>query len=73
MAEIPVFAEDDNITEGLESLQELGENGIQQMRMTMSVLVYRLSKILCNPDQKGGTSWFDTHLNPPVYCFTTRV
>ncbi|BDT68137.1 hypothetical protein os1_23190 [Comamonadaceae bacterium OS-1] len=59
MATVPIAASDDNIVDALRQLQDLGENGIGQMRQTMSVLIYRLSKVLCNPAQLGGSSWVD--------------
>lgn len=59
MATIPIASSGKDIVTALNDLEKLGENGINQARLTMSVLIYRLSKILCHPEQLGGTSWTD--------------
>ncbi len=59
MAITPIYTSNEHIEEALKLLGDLGEHGIAEVRNTMSVLIYRLSKALCNADQKGGTSWAD--------------
>lgn len=44
---IPILPYDRHIAKALETLNDLGPGGIDSLRWSMSVLVYRLSKILC--------------------------
>jgi hypothetical protein len=55
---IPIATYNKHIQQALTQLNELGAGGIDELRQTMSVLLYRLSKVLCDPAQTGG--------DPPV-------
>jgi hypothetical protein len=51
---IPIASFNRHIQQALTLLNELGADGINDLRQTMSVLLYRLSKVLCDTAETGG-------------------